>query len=153
MRFDNKVAFITGGAVGFGRAFGVALAHEGAAVALADIDGAAARQTALEMQASGARAIAVECDVADEAQVGSAVAETIEELGGIDILINNAGRHLTKYNQPFSLLPRQDLRDLFDVNVFGVVHCSIACRAAMRNRGGGAIVNIASIAGHLHVNP
>jgi 3-oxoacyl-[acyl-carrier protein] reductase len=153
MRFGGKVAFITGGAVGFGRAFARGLAAEGASVALADIDRTAAEQTAKEMADLGLRAIALECDVASDSQVERAVATAVEELGGIDFLINNAGKHLTKYNQPFSVLPGRDLRDLFDVNVFGVVNCSVACRRPMRARGGGVIVNIASIAGHLHVTP
>jgi 3-oxoacyl-[acyl-carrier protein] reductase len=153
VRFAEKVAFITGGGIGFGRAFGRALAAEGASIAIADVDLVAGRQAASELESAGYRALAVECDVADETQVGAAVASTVSELGGIDLLINNAGKHLTKYNQPFSVLPRQDLRDLFDVNVVGVVNCSVACREPMRARRGGVIVNIASIAGHLHGTP
>jgi NAD(P)-dependent dehydrogenase (short-subunit alcohol dehydrogenase family) len=153
MRFDQKVAFITGGAIGFGRAFGRALAQEGAAIAIADIDGDAAERTAKEFESAGFRAVAVTCDVAAEDDVVRAVEATLRELGGVDILINNAGKHLTKYNQPFSVLPRHELRALFDVNVIGVVNCTVACRDAMAARGGGVVVNIASIAGHLHVSP
>jgi NAD(P)-dependent dehydrogenase (short-subunit alcohol dehydrogenase family) len=68
-------------------------------------------------------------------------------------LINNAGKHLTKYNQPFSVLPRFELRALFDVNVIGVVNCTVACRPAMAARGGGAVINISSIAGHMASSP
>ena len=101
MRFQEKTAFITGGAIGLGRAFARALTGEGAAVAIADIDFEGADRTANELAARGAQAIAVACDVADEHQVDAAVAATIEKLGGPVILINNAGRHLMKYNQPF----------------------------------------------------
>ena len=73
--------------------------------------------------------------------------------GGIDILINNAGKHLTKYNQPFSVLERDELRALFDVNVIGVVNCSVAARPSMAARGGGTIVNISSMASYLSGTP
>jgi NAD(P)-dependent dehydrogenase (short-subunit alcohol dehydrogenase family) len=153
MRFDEKVAFITGGAVGFGRAFGRALGREGAAVAIADIDADAAQRTAKEFESEGIRAVAVACDVAEEDKVQRAVETTLRQLGGVDVLINNAGKHLTKYNQPFSVLPRQELRALFDVNVIGVVNCTVACRGPMAARGGGVVLNISSIAGHMHVSP
>jgi 3-oxoacyl-[acyl-carrier protein] reductase len=150
---QGRVAFITGGAVGFGRAFATALAAEGAAVVLADVDLAAAQATAEKIAVTGARALAVNCDVADEHQVDAAVAATIDTFGGVDILINNAGKHLTKYNQPFSVLERFEVRALFDVNVIGVVNCSVACRASMAARGGGSIVNISSMAGHMASSP
>jgi 3-oxoacyl-[acyl-carrier protein] reductase len=150
---QDRVAFITGGAIGFGRSFALALAAQGTAVVLADIDPAAAARTAEEIRATGARAIGVACDVADEDAIDTAVAKAISEFGGIDILINNAGKHLTKYNQPFSVLPRFEIRALFDVNVIGVVTCSVACRESMKSRGGGWIVNISSIAGHMPSSP
>lgn len=153
MRYENKVAFITGGAVGFGRAFAKALCREGARVALADIDLPAAEQTAAQLRAEGHRALAVRCDVADEAAVNQAVAEAVSHFGGIDVLINNAGKHLTKYNQPFSALPREEVRALFDVNVIGVVNCTVACQTTMKERGGGAVLNISSIAANLSSTP
>jgi NAD(P)-dependent dehydrogenase (short-subunit alcohol dehydrogenase family) len=153
MRFDGKVAFITGGAIGFGRAFGRALGREGAAVAIADVDAGAGERAARELEDDGLRALAVTCDVASEEEVEQAVATTVSRFGGIDILINNAGKHLIKYNQPFSVLPRAELRALFDVNVVGVVNCAIACRRTMAARGGGVVINISSIAGHMSVSP
>ena len=152
-RYEGKVAFITGGAIGFGRAFGRALAAEGAAVAVVDIDLPGAQEEASALRADGHAAVAIECDVADERQVDRAVEHVVSELGGIDVLINNAGKHLTKYNQPFSVLPRHEVRALFDVNVIGVVNCSVACRDTMRSRGGGAILNISSIAGTASATP
>ena len=106
VRFDGHTAVITGGAIGFGRAFARALVAEGAAVAIADIDTnmaerGLARRVENAVVPQGGQAIAVRCDVADEEQVDAAVAATADRFGGIDILINNAGRHLTKYNQPF----------------------------------------------------
>jgi 3-oxoacyl-[acyl-carrier protein] reductase len=152
-RFEGKVAFITGGAIGFGRAFGRALAAEGARIAVVDIDLDAAEKEAQALHASGHTALAVACDVADENQVDAAVEAVVRELGGVDVLINNAGKHLTKYNQPFSVLPRHEIRALFDVNVVGVVNCSVACRETMRARGGGTILNISSIAGRGTTSP
>lgn len=153
MRFDGKVAFITGGAIGFGRAFAQALTAEGAAAVIADIDAAAGERTASGLRDAGFRALAVTCDVADEHAVEAAVDRSIDEFGGVDILINNAGLHLLHYNQPFSVLSRDDLRALFDVNVIGVVNCTVACRESMRSRGGGAVLNISSIASHLSSSP
>ena len=101
----------------------------------------------------GGQAIAVRCDVADEEQVDAAVAATAEKFGGIDILINNAGLHLTKYNQPFGVLSRNELRGLFDVNVIGVINATLACRDSMRDRGGGVVLSILSMAGYLSATP
>ena len=120
---------------------------------LADIDLEAAQRTAAELGSIGPAGLAVRCDVADENQVDAAVGRAVEEFGGVDILINNAGKHLLKYNQPFSVLPRDEVRALFDVNVVGVINCSVACRESMSDRGGGAILNIASIAAHLSTSP
>jgi 3-oxoacyl-[acyl-carrier protein] reductase len=153
VRFQGKTAFITGGAIGLGRAFAHALIGEGAAVAIVDIDSESAHRTAAELTSRGAQAIAVPCDVADEHQVDAAVAATIEKFSGIDTLINNAGRHLMKYNQPFGELSRSDVRGLFDVNVMGVINCTLACRDSMRTRGGGVVLNISSAAGFLSGTP
>jgi len=153
MRFDGKVAFITGGGIGFGRAFARALTAGGAAVVIADIDGPAADALAAELERDGKQALSVRCDVADEQQVQSAVDAAVERFGGIDILINNAGKHLMKYNQPFSVLERDELRSLFDVNVIGVVNCSVSARPSMAARGGGVIINISSMASYLSATP
>jgi NAD(P)-dependent dehydrogenase (short-subunit alcohol dehydrogenase family) len=153
LRFTDRVAFVTGAAAGFGLAFARAFAEEGASVVLADIDRAAADGAAAALRGDGHRAVAVHCDVAHEDEVEAAVTTAVAELGGIDILVNNAGLHLTKYNQPFGTLSRAELRALLDVNVVGVVNCSLACRDVMRARGGGSICNIASIAGHKPASP
>ena len=127
MRFDDKVAFITGGGIGFGRAFARALGAEGAVDRRRRHRPRHGRGAAAELEAAGTPALGVGCDVADEHQVEAAVASAIREFGGIDILINNAGLHLMKYNQPFGVLSRNDVRALFDVNVIGVINCTLAC--------------------------
>lgn len=144
--FAGKVAFVTGAGAGFGTAFARALAERGAAVAVVDIDAEAARATAGAMEADGLRAAAIPCDVADDASVAAAVDQTARIFGGIDILINNAGLHSTAYNQSFRALGMAQVRRLFDVNVMGLVQCSLAVQPFMAARGGGQIVNIASIA-------
>lgn len=141
----GKIAIITGAARGIGLAIARLLAERGVMVAIADIDGEAATAAAGTL-AGGA--IGVTCDVADPESVDRAITEVCTVLGGIDYLVNNAGLHLTGYVQPVSELPIEDWRRLLDVNVLGVINCAKACRAAMRARGGGAIVNIASMAGY-----
>ena len=153
MRFERRTAVITGGAIGFGRAFARALVAEGASVVIVDVDVDMAERTAAELVDAGGKAIAVDCDVADPDRVDAAVATTIERFGGVDIVINNAGLHLTKYNQPFGVLSRNEIRALFDVNVMGVINGTLACRDSMRERGGGAILNISSVAGYLGATP
>jgi len=98
---QRKVAFITGGGRGFGKAFGNALA------VLADIDLAATEEAAIELRKNGAEILPLACNVADEAQVAEVIARTVEALGGIDILINNAGcaRSLTICLWPHWVLP------------------------------------------------
>ena len=151
--FDGNLAFITGGAIGFGRSFAWALAAQGCAIALADIDLPAAEETAHALTAAGHRCLAVKCDVADEHEVAGAVAMAREALGEIGILINNAGKHLLKYNQPFGRLTIDEVRSVFEVNVIGMVNCSMACLPSMRERGGGVVVNISSISGYQPVSP
>ena len=145
---QGKVAVITGGGRGFGKAFGTALAARGAHVVLADIDGAAAEAAAAEIAGKGGSASGAACDVADEAGVAAMIGETAERHGGIDILVNNAGLHSAAYNKPSAELGIASLRRLFDVNVIGTYICSLAARPAMSGRAGAAVVNISSSAAY-----
>ncbi|WP_329348165.1 SDR family oxidoreductase [Streptomyces sp. NBC_01261] len=143
----GKVAFITGGGRGFGKAFGAALSARGTHVVLADIDGDAARAAAAELTAAGGSVTGVACDIADESAVETVIAEVIERHGGLDILVNNAGLHAA-YNRPFTELGLANVRRVLDVNVMGVIICSLAAQRAMRGRAGAAIVNISSSAAY-----
>ena len=91
MGLKDKVAVITGGAMGLGKAIGLALANEGVHIAIADINDSEAGKTAKEIEQIGTRAIAITCDVRKSQDVQAAVAKTIETFGRIDILCNNAG--------------------------------------------------------------
>jgi 3-oxoacyl-[acyl-carrier protein] reductase len=144
--FAGRTVLITGGARGFGLAFAEALTQQGAAVALADIDLATAEKEARRLRSAGHRAIAVACDVSDRGQAHAAAVATTHTFGGIDILINNAGLHLTKYNRPFGEQSEGDLRALFDVNLHGIVNCTLACRPALAASEHAAILNISSMA-------
>jgi NAD(P)-dependent dehydrogenase (short-subunit alcohol dehydrogenase family) len=139
-RLSGKVALITGGAYGIGRVYARALAGEGAAVAIADVDGDRTAATTSELAAAGCDAIGVHCDVADEEQVQTAVDATVDRLGGIDVLVNNAGVHLMGPT-PLVDLPRAAFRRALEVNVVGMVNCVAAVRPSMRARGGGIVVN------------
>ncbi|MER6085353.1 SDR family oxidoreductase [Streptomyces sp. NPDC001833] len=144
---QGKVALITGGGRGFGKAFGEALSALGAQVVLADIDGDAAAEAARELTARGRGATGVACDVADEDGVGAVLDEIAARHGGLDILVNNAGLHAA-YNRPFTELGLAKVRRVVDVNIMGTVICTMAAREAMKGRAGACIVNISSSAAY-----
>ena len=126
---EGKVAIVTGGAQGIGRAIADGLAREGATVVIAD----------LEPPEGGIRA-----DVANESDVEAMVRETLSRHGGLDILVNNAGLYASLTMRPFDQIPLDEWRQVMDVNVASMF---LTCRAVvpvLRERGGGAIVNISS---------
>jgi NAD(P)-dependent dehydrogenase (short-subunit alcohol dehydrogenase family) len=129
VKLGGKVAVVTGGAQGIGRAIADGLASEGAEVVIAD----------LNPPESGIRA-----DVSDEADVQRMVDETVARHGRLDILINNAGLYASLAMRPFTEIPLDEWRRVMDVNVASMF---LTCRAAvpvMRGQGGGKIVNISS---------
>lgn len=142
----GTVAVVTGGGRGFGKAFGAALAAEGATVALLDVDGAAAEEAAHEI---GELATPYAADVTDEARMAAILGELAGRHGGIDILINNAGLHSHEYGRPLAELGVPKVRRLFEVNVMGTVICTLAAHSLMAGRKGASIVNIASSAAYL----
>lgn len=140
-RVDGKIAVITGGARGIGRAAAEALAGAGATVAILDRDADAAAKTAAEI---GRGASAHAAEVGDEAGVEAALAAVAANHGGIDILVNSAGiglRHAAVDH------PLADWNKVVEVNLTGVFLCSRGAARHMLRRGGGAIVNLASIMG------
>ncbi len=145
---EGRVAVITGGGRGFGKAFGHALAGRGAHVVLADIDRGAAEAAAAEITAAGGTASAFECDVADEHQVQRLVDDTAAAHGGIDIYINNAGLHSAEFSVPMATTGIPRLRQLFDVNLMGTIIGTLTAAPHMKGRPNACIVNISSSAGY-----
>ena len=167
---SGRVALVTGGSRGLGRADALTLARAGADVVIADLlvesdlseetdaygplaqvartQGLVGTESAAEeIRAMGRRALAVRCDVTDREQVGAAVARAVEDLGSVDILVNNAGTldHVGQFADQQPELWERDLR----VNLSGAFNCAQAVWPHMKERKWGRIVNMASVAGTL----
>src|SRR5262249_8241439 len=138
---DGKVAVVTGGSRGIGRSIATALAAEGARVAVCARRRADAEKTATEI---GHGAMGAACDVQDYAQVKGFFAEVAKRLGDVDVLVNNAGVGLFG---PVADMKPDDWRAVIGTNLDGVFYCCHEAIPLMRARGGGYIVNIASLAG------
>jgi len=139
----SPVAVVTGGARGIGLAIGQWFLANGYRVALLDIDAETLSRAAAALQQAG-RVLAVHCDVADPAQVQSAVDQVDAAFGRIDALVNNAGIAVFK---PLGETSFEEWRRVLGVNLDGAFLCSQACVPFMKRAGGGSIVNIASISG------
>lgn len=141
-RLNGKVAIVTGGARGIGAAIALRFAAEGARVVLADIMAAEGHATARAIAAqTGARVIAVACDVADEASVVAMVQACKDRLGAADVLVNNAG--IVVFREPLALTSA-DWRRCMAVDLDGAWHCTRAVLPDMLARRDGAIINIIS---------
>ena len=135
---EGKVALVTGAAQGIGKAIADGLAAEGARIVVADLQGA---ERAADAYPGG---VGLTVDVAEEAEVERMTAETVEQCGGLDVLVNNAGLYASLAMRPFTEIPLDEWRRVMDVNVASMF---LTCRAAVpafRERGGGAVVNISS---------
>jgi NAD(P)-dependent dehydrogenase (short-subunit alcohol dehydrogenase family) len=142
MKLKGKVAIVTGGARGLGRAYAVRLAEEGASVVAADVlDGAIVEK---EIREKGGEAIAVQTDVSSEQSVGEMVRRAVGAFGRIDILVNNAGLFVALGKRPFYDISAEEWDRVMAVNLKGIFLCCKAVYPHMKAQGKGKIINISS---------
>lgn len=145
MSLDGKVAVITGGGSGIGRASALKLAAYGAAIGVSDINGEAAEETAAMIVEAGGKAIAMVCDVSKADQVEAMVEQTVAAFGGLDVALNNAG--VGGAMIPVDALDEGTWDTVINVNLKGVWLCMKYEIPHMLKGGGGSIINVASLAG------
>jgi NAD(P)-dependent dehydrogenase (short-subunit alcohol dehydrogenase family) len=150
LSFENKVALVTGAASGMGLATAKAFAEAGAAVVLADFKEEVVKAEAQKLAAAGHQAIAVRCDVSDDAQVAAMVDNTVSKFGRLDAAFNNAG--VMAHIAPTAASTREDWDRVIGINLRGVWSCMKHELRHMERQGSGAIVNNASV-GALTGNP
>jgi NAD(P)-dependent dehydrogenase (short-subunit alcohol dehydrogenase family) len=143
--FENKVALVTGAASGLGLATAKAFAESGASVVLADWNEEAVHSAAEELAAKGHRTLAIQCDVADDAQVEAMIQQTVETFGQLDAAYNNAGIQNVLAETADSA--RSDYDRVMGINLRGVWSCMKFELQQMRKQGSGAIVNCSSLGG------
>ncbi|MCQ9180417.1 SDR family oxidoreductase [Streptomyces sp. IBSBF 2953] len=143
--FTGKVAFVTGAGSGIGRTTAVAFARAGARVALADLSGDGARETARLIEEAGGQALALVCDVTSEDDVRSALDDTVEAFGRLDAAFNNAG--VEQPVKPAVDIEKDEWDRVIDVSLTGMFLCMRHQIPLMLRQGGGAIVNASSGAG------
>ncbi|HEV3451866.1 MAG TPA: SDR family NAD(P)-dependent oxidoreductase [Acidimicrobiia bacterium] len=141
---EGKTAIVTGGGGGIGRGIAERYAAEGAAVTVAELDASRAHETVTAIRAAGGVASGVVADVRDEAEVDRVLAATLDDRGGVDILVNNVG-HYGGARKPFHESTRDEWLDLYRVNLEHVLLLTRAVLPNMVERGSGAIVNVSTI--------
>lgn len=143
---DGRKALITGASSGIGEATALAMAREGAAVALGARRKERLDELVARIESEGGAATAIEADVADEDQARSLVAGAHSELGGLDCLVNNAGVMLLGLVQGAET---EEWRRMVEVNLLGLLYCTHAALPLMRDGGGGDVVNVSSVSGRV----
>lgn len=146
MRFEGKVAIVTGAGQGIGEAYAKGLAAEGAKVVVADLNDAQANRVADEINSKGADALAVKVDVADATSADAMARTTIDAFGGVDYLVNNAAIYAGMKIESLLKVDLDYYNRFMAVNLNGALHCTRAVADSMISRGGGAIVNQSSTA-------
>jgi NAD(P)-dependent dehydrogenase (short-subunit alcohol dehydrogenase family) len=142
MRLKGRVAIITGGARGIGKACGLRFAEEGACIVLADVlDGTRAKD---EIIKNGGEAIAVYTDVSDEESAKEMVRTALERFGSVDILMNNAGVFAGLGKKPFFEISSEEWDQVLRINLKGMFHCCKAVYPQMKKQGKGKIINVTS---------
>ncbi len=145
MNLEGKIVIVTGGTKGIGRAIAETLVRKGVAVCISSRHQPDLDETLTELKALGkGRVLGSKCDVRDHEQVKQLFKQTVSELGGIDILINNAG--IGGFETVAAMDPA-DFRAVLETNLFGVFYCCHEAIPLMKQRGGGYIINISSLAG------
>lgn len=142
---EGKVALVTGGSKGIGRAIALRLAEAGADVALAARGPDDLRRVAKEVEELGRRALPIPTDVSDPAQVSALVEKTVEDLGTIDILVNNAGA--APFRAPIDQIQEEGFEKYFKVTFTSAYYCTKAAAPIFLERKAGTVINIASVAG------
>jgi len=145
-RFEGKVAIVTGGAFGIGRAAAVRFAQEGAKVTICDINAERLEETRKLIVEAGGECLSMVVDVRSQEQVEACVAATLEKFGTVDILVNNAG---TGQFAPFAMMENEEYDRVMDINVRGLFFFSRAVLPTMMDRDYGKIVNVTSIMGEV----
>ena len=146
MRFEGKVAIVTGSGQGIGEAYAKALAAEGASVVVADLNLEQAQRVAGEITDDGGTALAVPVDVSDPASAAAMAAATVDAFGGIDCLVNNAAIYAGMKIESLMKVDLEYYRRFFAVNLDGALIVTRACYPSMKDRPGAAIVNQSSTA-------
>src|SRR5215467_1762671 len=144
MDLTGKAVAITGASSGIGEAIALACAKAGASVALAARRTQLVEALAQRIEADGGRAVAMTADVGEEDQARAFVKRAADQLGRLDVLVNNAGVMLLG---PIDGAPTDEWREMIHTNVFGVLYCTHAALPLMREQGGGHIVNVSSVGG------
>ena len=146
MRFEGKVAIVTGAGGEIGSAYAEGIAAEGAAVVVADLDESSGQAAVERIRAEGGQAQFVRTDISSGESTEALARETVAAYGGIDFLVNNAAFFNDLRHEPLIECDFDYYLRVFDVNLHGALRCVRACYPSMRERGGGSIVNQSSTA-------